>query len=240
MVSYAHRTAFSVIAFALLVTNSARAAGGAYAVDDAAVDSIGSCKAEAWFSTSDHSPANRAAVISPSCTIGILNHRLETSATFSRMRTSGEYGSSITIKGKTPVPGFDFNANNTFGIAVTASASYNLTSDRYGAVSVALPFSIRISEPLVLLANFGHSHDQFSNTSSTNWGAAFEFNLKPLGFEKLTLIGETFGNDRERDPRAQLGLRFTPASKIDLDLIYGHRLTGQADNWLTAGMTLRF
>ncbi len=110
----------------------------------------------------------------------------------------------MTLKGKTPIPGVDFNANSKFGVALVGSITYDVTAERYSTGFIALPVSIRISETLVLLVNVGHSHDQYANLSSTTWGAAFELNLKPLGYERLTLIAEIFGNDRERDPRTQL------------------------------------
>ena len=41
-------------------------------------------------------------------------------------------------------------------------------------------------------------------------------------------------------PRAQIGVRFTPQDNIDLDLIYGHNITGENSHWLTVGLNLRF
>jgi len=38
----------------------------------------------------------------------------------------------------------------------------------------------------------------------------------------------------------QAGLRVTPTEKLDLDLIYGHNITGENAHWFTAGLNLRF
>ena len=43
-----------------------------------------------------------------------------------------------------------------------------------------------------------------------------------------------------REPRTQIRLRFTPQDNIDLDLICGHKITGENAHWLTLGRNLRF
>lgn len=43
-----------------------------------------------------------------------------------------------------------------------------------------------------------------------------------------------------REPRTQIGLRFTPQDNIDLDLIWGRNITGENAHWLTLGLNLRF
>ena len=71
----------------------------------------------------------------------------------------------------------------------------------------------------------------------------FEWNF----VQPLTLIGEVFGLAGPRqearsvtEPRAQIGLRWTPAEAFDIDLIYGRNITGENANWLTLGLNLRF
>jgi len=61
------------------------------------------------------------------------------------------------------------------------------------------------------------------------------------------LIGEVFGLAGQRqegrsvtEPRAQIGLRWTPAEAFDIDLIYGRNIAGENANWLTVGLNLRF
>ena len=75
------------------------------------------------------------------------------------------------------------------------------------------------------------------------YGAEIEWNfMKPL-----TLIGEVFGIAGHNvepvtrtDPRAQVGLRFTPVESVDIDLIYGRNIAGENANWFTLGLNLRF
>jgi hypothetical protein len=231
--------AIAIAAAYLSIIVGVKAAGGAYAVDDAAVDVVGKCKIESFLSAA-RAPADRLGVVTPGCVAPVFDHRVEFTAAFSRTRASGEYGSGVTIKGKTPVPGLDFAVNDRFGVAFVAGVNYDLTADRYGTGFFSIPVSFRVAEPLVLLVNVGHSHDQFANLASSTWGAAFEFNLKPIGQEKLTFIGELFGHDRDTRKSAQLGLRITPVPQIDIDLIYGHRLTSDAGHWFTGGVNFRF
>ena len=40
-------------------------------------------------------------------------------------------------------------------------------------------------------------------------------------------------------PRAQLGLRYTPAPAVDIDFVYGHNITGRGGDWFTLGLTMR-
>ena len=42
------------------------------------------------------------------------------------------------------------------------------------------------------------------------------------------------------EPRMQAGLRYTPMKSVDVDIIYGHNVTGENANWITAGLTVRF
>jgi hypothetical protein len=37
----------------------------------------------------------------------------------------------------------------------------------------------------------------------------------------------------------QVGLRFTPIDTVDVDLIYGHNITGVSTHWITIGLNVR-
>ena len=41
-------------------------------------------------------------------------------------------------------------------------------------------------------------------------------------------------------PRFQLGLRFRPIDRFNVDLIYGRTITGENANWLTVASIIRF
>jgi hypothetical protein len=42
------------------------------------------------------------------------------------------------------------------------------------------------------------------------------------------------------EPKVQLGVRYTPQEKIDIDVIWGHNINGENAHWLTLGVNLRF
>jgi hypothetical protein len=61
-----------------------------------------------------------------------------------------------------------------------------------------------------------------------------------------TLTGEVFGLAGIADavsvtqPRFQLGLRFRPIDRFNIDVIYGRNLTGENANWITLATIVRF
>ncbi len=64
-----------------------------------------------------------------------------------------------------------------------------------------------------------------------------------------TVTGELFGAlgaSRPEDapgelrPRWQLGLRYRPVDRFNIDLIYGRNLLGESSNWITLATTFRF
>jgi len=230
---------FVLLAVAI-APNEARAAGGAFAVDDAGVDDAGKCKVEAFFSSANTSPADHIGVVAPACVLPVFNHRVDFSAAFARSRSAGEYSTGLTIKGKTPIPGLDFSKNDSFGVAFAAGVTVNLTTEETEQTFFLVPVTVRVAEPLLLNFNLGHVEDRIAIQASTTWGTGFELNLKPIGQEKFTILGEVFGNDRDPRKSAQLGLRFTPVEKLVIDLIYCRNLTGENADWLTVGMNVRF
>lgn len=224
---------------ALLAAGTAHAASGAYAVDDAAVDAVSQCKIESWLSAAGTSPAHRIVATAPACVAPLFDHRVDLSAAFARARSAGEYSSNLSLKMKTPIPGFDFAANDRLGAAVAFGGTFNLTTNVTHTIFVSVPVTIRLAAPLVMHLNVGYHEDRIERHQNATWGAGFELSLKPITLDKFTLIAETFGNHRDR-AAAQAGIRFTPIEKIDFDLIYGYNLTGEEANWITLGLNLRF
>ncbi|HEY5215915.1 MAG TPA: hypothetical protein VIJ17_03375, partial [Pseudolabrys sp.] len=61
-----------------------------------------------------------------------------------------------------------------------------------------------------------------------------------------TLTGEVFGLGGMADvssvtqPRFQVGLRFRPVDRFNIDVIYGRNLTGENANWITVATVIRF
>lgn len=221
---------------ALIVLNgpfseSARAAGGAFAVDDAGLSPANTCKLESWISVANNSPPDRAGVTAPSCTV-FPEQPVELGVQLARARSGGSYATGLALFGKTAIVPME---NRNFGIAILARGSFDLTSSALNSASVTFPISLKIADPLQINFNLGLLNDSAVNRTHAAWGAGLEW----MFASKWTLLTEVFGHEGER-ARTQIGLRFTPYEKMDIDLIYGHNLTGEQADWLTVGVNLRF
>jgi hypothetical protein len=224
----------AALACALLASaaswNGASAAGGAFAVDNAGVDDAGSCKVESWASFARND--DRIFAVAPACAVS-LGQPVEFGVQVARAHSGGEWGTGLTLKAKTSIIPFPDEA--AFGVAIAGGVGYDLTAGRSAEYFVALPISIRLAAPFILNLDVGAVWDRASGENFFTWGAGVQISLS----EKFMLIGEVFGQERER-PGMQAGLRFTPHDKIDFDLIYGRNLTGERSDWLTLGMNVRF
>jgi hypothetical protein len=229
----------TVVLAALLVTGEARAASGAFAVDDAAVDAPGRCKVETWLSAANNPMSDWNAAIAPTCALPLLGHRFELGATFLRTSAAGEHGSGLSVKAKTPFPGLDFASNDRFGVALVWGGSFDAATAATHTMFFNAPVTLRITNALTLNINTGYHEDKIERYNAVTWGAGFEFNLKSLALDKFTLIAETFSNHRDHTA-TQIGLRFAPLAKLDIDLIYGYNLASEKASWLTLGLNYRF
>jgi hypothetical protein len=210
----------------------ARAAGGAYAVDDAEVGAVGSCKVESWASFADNN--DFIGVVSPAC-VANLGRPVELNAAFARFREGGDWGSVLVTKGKTNLIPVE---PNRIGVAVIAGTAFDLINRNVNAVFVTVPVTWQLHEQFRVNINGGWLWDPSVDQHVASWGAGFEWNfVKPL-----TLIGEVFGfaGGPNPEPRFQLGLRYTPVESLDIDVIYGRNLTGEQANWITVGLNVRF
>jgi hypothetical protein len=236
-----HRRVYGlVIVFGLALMFSPQkglTAGGAFAVDDSEIDKPGACKVEAWYSAASNS--DRIGVLSPACVVN-LGVPIEVGAQVQRVRGGDEWSTTGGIKGK-----INLIPLTTGGVGVGLSGSTNWeTVDRKNVGSfINMPVTFQPAEQLKFNVNIGWLYDAMTHISYASWGTGFEFQLLPT----VTLIGELFGvagkkdpDSHITDPRAQLGIRFTPVENIDLDLIYGCNITGENADWVTAGVNVRF
>ncbi len=225
--------------FALLtLSTAARAAGGAYAVDDSEIGKPGECKVESWASFGDS--RDFVGVVSPACVVNFIRP-VELGAQLSRFRADGEWGTSLTLKGKINLVPAEAGR---VGIGMVGGTMFDLVTRENTGSFVNVPLTFPLSDEFKINVNGGWLYDRAAALHWVTWGAGFEWNfVKPL-----TLIGEVFGQagntvPGERalsDPRAQLGLRYTPVESLDLDVIYGRNITGTDANWITVGMNVRF
>src|SRR6187549_3799152 len=82
---------------ALLLSNGARAANGAYAVDAADVGEAGSCKVESWLQAATNT--DFTAVANPSCVVNLFKP-VELNLQTVRSRSDGDWSTSIAPKAK--------------------------------------------------------------------------------------------------------------------------------------------
>lgn len=224
---------------ALLAAENARAAGGAFSVDDAAVDLPGRCKVETWLSVANNPKSDWNATIAPTCSIPLMGHRFELGPTFQRSRAAGEYDTTLSVKAKTPLPGFDLMAGDRFGVALVAGGSFDARNGDTHTMFFNAPVTLRVTDAFTVNINAGYHEDRIERYSAITWGVGFELSLKPVALDKFTFIAEAFSNHADHTA-TQIGLRFTPMDKLDIDLIYGYNLTSEAASWLTLGLTYRF
>lgn len=224
---------------------TAQAAGGAYAVDDSEVGKPGECKVESWFQTASNH--DLVAATSPACVVN-LGIPVDVGATFSRSRSGGEWQTSAGPKAKINIipaePG-------KLGIGLAGSLNWNADNGQFLGNLIYVPVTYQATENFKINLNAGWQNDAPNKLNYAFWGAGFEWNfVKPV-----TLIGEVFGfygrlpavEDGEapaaksiRQPRTQIGLRFTPQDSLDIDVIYGHNITGENAHWMTVGLNVRF
>jgi hypothetical protein len=218
------------LSVALASPDQARAAGGAFAVDDAGVDQPGACKVEAWGSFARND--DFIGVVAPACVVS-FGRPVELGLQVDRTRSGGEWGTGLSLKAKSPVIPLTDEAR--YGVALVGGVGFDLTARQTAEWFFNVPFTARISEPFLINLNVGGLWDRLEHRGFVTWGAGFELALAA----RVTLLGEVFGQDSE-PPGAQLGLRYTPHERIDFDLIYGRNLTGERADWITFGVNLRF
>ena len=227
------------LAAAALPPRQVSAAGGAYAVDDAAIDEVGACKVESWISLASNT--DLIAVSNPACVVPLFLP-VEIGVLAARVRADGEWSTSLLPKAKMTLVKPE---TGKFGLAIAGGAGFNaLTGENTGAF-LNIPITYTVSDTFKLNVNAGWLYDRPNALHYASYGAGFEW--MPVQDGPVTLIAEVFGLIGERtdprtiiDPRFQAGIRFTPIKTVDLDLIYGRNIGGENANWITVGLNVRF
>jgi hypothetical protein len=234
-----------LLVVSLMLPPQAFAAGGAYIVDDAEVGKPGDCEVDSWVSTASNH--NLVASANPKCVVK-LGVPVEIDGLYQRTRTDGAWGTAGTIFAKTnliPVDG------HPFGLGLEGGSSWDLITGANTGGFIFVPVTFQVRDNFRINLDGGWSYDNVAKISYAIWGAGFEW-----GFvNAFKLIGEVYGqlgslpsvaaggppaNRSIVEPKFQLGVRYTPQNKIDIDLIYGHNITGENAHWLTLGVNFRF
>jgi hypothetical protein len=222
----------AVLAIAL-AGGRAHAAGGAYAVDDVEVANPGECKVESWGQAADTRDVLLATV--PACVFD-LGRPVEVGAGLARFRDDGEWGSLLTLKGKTNIlPA----AVGRVGLGLSGGVAFDLLTDELVAAFATVPATYKFNEQFKINVNAGWLFDRPLDSHLFAWGAGVEW----VPMEKWTVLAEVFGfvgSGVNNDPRFQAGLRYTPMEAFDIDLIYSYNLAGERGHWAGLGLNVRF
>jgi hypothetical protein len=226
-------------AFLFFWPGFAEAAGGAFAVDDAAVELAGVCKVETIAALGLGTNNDGFLVSTPACALAFGTHRAELAASIGRRRAFDTYATPALVKFKTPIPGLDFAAEGKFGAAFSAGYLTDFDGAGRNGYFFTAPLSFRIDETFLFNVNIGRTEYDNRVDSFTSWGASLEMNLKKIGYEQFTLVAETF-SPRKDETAYQLGARYSHSATLDFDVLLGRNLGGERKNWLTLGLTQRF
>jgi hypothetical protein len=226
--------AVSILAMALPTRVEA---AGAFVVDDSEIAKPGECKVESWASFASNT--DFLGVTSPAC-VANLGRPVELGFSLARFRSDGEWGSELVLKGKTNILPAEIGK---IGLGLSGGVAFDLLTGEHSATFINVPATFQIVEQFKINVNAGWLYIRSEDLNWFTYGAGFEWNfVKPL-----TLIGEVFGLAghsveplTRTDPRAQLGLRFTPVESVDIDVIYGRNIFGENANWITLGLNVRF
>jgi hypothetical protein len=234
----AGRIAFAciVIITALIPSDGAWAANGAYAVDAADISEVGSCKVESWLSTATNT--DFSAVANPSCAVNIVRP-VELSMQTVRFRSDGDWGTILAPKAKwNIIP----TGIGKLGVSFYAGGAFDAATGENLAAFAVVPATFRLSETMRINVNAGWLWDRPRDRHYLTYGLGFDWKLTDV----LQWTIEAFGQAGASDvpsvvrPRFQSGMRYRPNEIFSVDLIYGRNITGENANWITIGTTIRF
>jgi hypothetical protein len=224
--------AIAFLAIGVATPSSGLAAGGAYAVDDVEVGAPGSCKVESWASYATNRDFN--GVMSPACVVS-LGRPVEIATQVQRFGSGGEWGSILTLKGKTTLIPVE---PSKIGLGLSGGTTFDLLTGSNLGGFVVVPVTWQAHEQVRVNLNAGWIYASMLSQHFTTAGLGVEWNfVKPL-----TLIAESFAvfGPAQSNPRFQVGLRYTPVEYLDVDIIYGRNIAGENANWITLGLNVRF
>lgn len=236
-IGHANRALGAVLAGALLLSGAlvcrshAASLGGAYFIDDAEIERVGGCEIEHWGSFAANT--DRVFVSNPACVFN-LGRPVELGATYLRTRSGGEWDTTVAATAKTV---FKETGGHGWGYGLSGAVTYDVTNHVVNGIILNVPISYDFNEDLRVNFNVGWQYDpsrgQHFLTGGTGFAWAF---MKPV-----SLLGEVFAiaGPGEANPRTQVGLRYNPVQRIDIDLIYGRNITGERSNWITIGFSFR-
>ncbi|OPB03669.1 hypothetical protein [Pseudomonas synxantha] len=218
----------------LALVSKANAAGGAYVVDDGAINAPGECNIDAWHTTNRHAGSTHNETLSPACTFSGMPW-VQWGAALSRATDAGKGETQVSPQVKAQLL-----SREDLGLELAVAAGAHIALDRQHAFDGAdfnLPLTWQAMDALRLNLNAGwnHAYNDGAQQHRLTWGMGFEYQLAQV----LTLIGERYGQEGG-EQAWQAGPRFHVGKFVDVDLVVGRSLTGDRAQWLTTGATFRF
>ncbi|WP_337848251.1 hypothetical protein [Sphingomonas sp.] len=218
----------TVLPLALLVAEPACAAGGADVIDDAAVETPGTCHLESWVTL--NSEKGGLVNSAPACTRTAWPN-LEIGGFVAHGWTRNSDDTLIGLSPKLMLRSEDRGV----GIGIATSIGYGIDRGRLETASVIVPVTIPAGRIVRFNLNAGwqwtrvdHRHDMFVGAQAEVAAA-----------RNLNVMVETFTRDHGK-AGGQTRLRWTiVGGKMDLDLIAGRYVDGVTPNSFSLGVTIR-
>jgi hypothetical protein len=225
-----------VLLLAGLAQTPATITHAAFYVDDYEVDDVGSCNVESWISFASNK--DFMAVTSPSCVVRI-GVPVEIGMEYQRSRENSEWKAQGGVSGKVTL----LPLTNGIGIGLSGQANWDLISGTSKSTNINVPVTFDLGHGVHLNVNGGWLYDAPNMFHYATWGAAVEWTASAQ-FAWVTEIYGQLGPPGEfisvTEPRFQTGFRLSPASNLDVSMIYGRNLNGENASWLTLGFTVGF
>lgn len=199
------------------------AAGGHFAVDDAAILEVGQCQVETWV---EREGAARSLVhVGPACRVGPVE--LGWNVDRSQWRAHApETTAGPQVKWVHAV------ADET-SVGVVALAGWQGHAPRYATATLYAPLTVQAFPGLWLHANLGR--DWFAGrSSSSRAGLAIEWQASPA----WTVLGERFRQSSESVRR--IGARWQASEPVSIDLSRAIGVGSASQGWWTLGVNWTF
>ncbi len=225
----------AVFTFLVWLIPQSSFAAGAYLVDDGGITDANQLQLESWYSHSNS--GENLYVTNPAYQI-LPNTEFAIQETYSDMAETGN----------TLWPQIKYLWHKSENIASSATFGINYSStdqEAYGKYiysSTTVTANDYLDLHLYLgWQNWRHSFRNDKSIDFLNYGVGAELKL----YEKLLLVPEIFQSNGTYKtgparPATQLGLRYNAADHLIFDLIYGHNINGNNQDWMTFGITLGF
>ncbi|MBX3637379.1 MAG: hypothetical protein KF683_18580 [Rubrivivax sp.] len=211
-------------------------AGRPLATEDAGLLEPRACELEAFVGRARERDAPRldAASLQVGCGFGL---RSQAALGVGRESAAGERSRSLGLSGKTGLRDGGDDATSfalAWGLGAADAPGTSMRLETTYLTGVA---TLPLGGALALHANLGWSRSRSASASTTGWALALEH----AGESGIDVMGEVFGDDRDRRPWVQVGVRASLLpERLWLDASAGVQLWPARPKLLTVGVKLAF